>query len=529
MVASLATDSNDAGVTLAAAREYLAAGFSIIPLDPDPKGISRKRPHPLFLPGRKWGEYQLRRPTDAELVKWFSSTVRGGPPGIGIISGPISGGLVTADIDDPIFSTWLEEQHADDLLKLTWTRRSGSGLIHLPFYSEVPVNSQKYHAGGMKIGDIRGWGQGISGGGYVVAPPSLHPNGGRYVTLYGSPQAIAHVKDGNDLLARIADLYSGYTSGVRRLASADMTILPPVEATQVQALVVRIQALSNQKVKRAILNGANAGSGEWTRDYDNSGVDYGVICGLLEEGWEREDIHAVYRSLPIGEMTYRNNDPVIGRPHHGESYFDLTYENCLRGIERQVAAAKIAAGTNFTVVKAIHQDFDGDPVYVMSLEWFDKTGSVVRINAQQFDNDRSFRNAVWAQTRKVPDFSALQMGQGFFNFKGAVGGMAVVEEAPDDATVSGHIKSIILRTLKTELRDHAPDDAEQFSLGWCEAGQQWAYIRGPVLIARVQALIHSAKPDSVWKVLRGLGGRTAEVLIGVSQEQVWTLPANKLR
>jgi hypothetical protein len=520
-VSPLPDDANAADITLAAAREYLACGFSIIPLDSNPKGDLRKTPHPLFLPGKRWEVYQKRLPTEAEVSQWFSTNVRGGVPGIGIICGPVSGYLVTLDIDDGEFSVWLETHLTDKLLSLTWTVRSGGGYIHIRFFSEVPVFSGDFTAGGKKRGDIRADGKGDKGPGYVAAPPTLHPSNVRYITLYGTPHTVARVKDGNVLLRQLSDLFSGEFYSENLEGKGNKSILPPLDALATQELVQRLASFPNPKIKRAILRGATAMVGDWKGEDDNSFIDYWVFMSLLENGWTPEDIHGIYRSLPIGEKTYRNPS----RSNHGESYFAVTLASAQQGIQRQKSALTVAKGSNFEVTKAVHENYDGDPVYALSIKWQDGLGSLVRVSKTDFDNDRSFMNAVWGQTTRVPEFAVNQLGRGFFNFKGAVGAMAISEEVPEDATVAGHIRSIMLRTLKTELRSQMPESSENFSLGWVVPGEEWAYVRGPVLIARVQALIHSAKPDAIWKVLRGLGGRSVETPIGTSTELVWIVPA----
>ncbi len=143
----------------AAAEEYLARGWSIIPLLP-----REKRP---LLP---WAEFQERPPTRDEVQAWFR---RWPEANVAIVTGARSG-LVVLDIDVPHGGanslTRLQAEHGD--LPLTVEALTGGGGRHLYFA----------HPGGMvhnRVGiepgiDLRG------DGGYIVAPPSVHPSGTRY-------------------------------------------------------------------------------------------------------------------------------------------------------------------------------------------------------------------------------------------------------------------------------------------------------------------------------------------------------------
>lgn len=96
---------------------------------------------------------------------------------IGIATGSISGGLVVIDLDVDenkgingyeVFKEWQQENGE---LPESWQSITGRGGYHL-FYRDSAVNHNRV---GLYDGiDIRGE------GGYIVAPPSIHPNGRRY-------------------------------------------------------------------------------------------------------------------------------------------------------------------------------------------------------------------------------------------------------------------------------------------------------------------------------------------------------------
>src|SRR5262249_48055876 len=75
MTSATATASREA--RLQAAREYVAAGLSLIPIDANSKSTPE---------GFGWKVYQLRRPTDDELCEWS-----GRYPGLGVVGGKVSG------------------------------------------------------------------------------------------------------------------------------------------------------------------------------------------------------------------------------------------------------------------------------------------------------------------------------------------------------------------------------------------------------------------------------------------------------
>jgi hypothetical protein len=136
------------------ALQYGLAGFSVIPLLP--KGKT-----PLI----EWKCYQAERASQKQIQEWWK---RWPDANIGIVTGKISG-IVVVDIDIP--------DKKDGVLLLADTSfivRTGSGGYHL--YYLYP-KGHEYIPSKARIDDgvdVR------ADGGYVVAPGSIHPNGGRY-------------------------------------------------------------------------------------------------------------------------------------------------------------------------------------------------------------------------------------------------------------------------------------------------------------------------------------------------------------
>jgi hypothetical protein len=119
-------------------------GFSVIPL-------SGKKPT------IKWAEYQRRKPTEEELKEWF---LNGDNHNVGIVTGKISG-IVVVDFDTEKALEVAQEHNFPE----TPIVRTGRGCHFYFKYRDGIRNSQKM---GNSI-HLRGE------GGYVVAPPSIHP------------------------------------------------------------------------------------------------------------------------------------------------------------------------------------------------------------------------------------------------------------------------------------------------------------------------------------------------------------------
>jgi hypothetical protein len=150
---------------LEAARSYVAAGLSVIPVLLD----GTKKPFAELLPKRSWKPFQSERATDSQLQHWFGD--RPGA-GIAILGGIISGGLEVLDFDSAaVFDQWatlLREQVPALLARLALVR-TPSGGAHA-YYRVSPWPGQ----GNQKLArDLAGVAliETRAEGGYVLAPP----------------------------------------------------------------------------------------------------------------------------------------------------------------------------------------------------------------------------------------------------------------------------------------------------------------------------------------------------------------------
>jgi len=152
---------------------YLGKGLSIIPLKPRSK-------EPLI----PWKEYQERLPTAKEIEKWFSEN----EANVAIVCGSISGNLIVVDFDsEEKFKEFyskidVEEPWLRDKLLNTWIVETGKGR-HV--YFRISCGREEFE----KLFRTRvRFAEGVdvkAEGGYVVAPPSIHPSGKEYRFIQG--------------------------------------------------------------------------------------------------------------------------------------------------------------------------------------------------------------------------------------------------------------------------------------------------------------------------------------------------------
>lgn len=132
---------------------YLNLGFSVIPLKPKSK-------EPLI----PWKEFQSRKATESEVREWF---LKWHSVNVGIVTGNVSG-IAIVDLDGPDGMKSAEQIGLSSSL-VSFTG-NGKQLWYKNSASELLKNTVRCAPGI----DVRGE------GGYVVAPPSVHPNGKRY-------------------------------------------------------------------------------------------------------------------------------------------------------------------------------------------------------------------------------------------------------------------------------------------------------------------------------------------------------------
>jgi archaellum biogenesis ATPase FlaH len=178
------------------ALKYLSFGFSVIPLKPKDK-------KPAIT---SWVEFQERKPTEDEIKSWFF----GKENNIAIVTGAISG-LTVVDLD----SQEAIEFSIKHNFPLTPLVKTGKGYHAYYRYKNGVRNFQKRDD--MPGIDLRG------DGGYVVAPPSIHPSGEVYKWVKGKGLNESAMADLPEIVlcknpqekTPLKELYSGVSKGSR--------------------------------------------------------------------------------------------------------------------------------------------------------------------------------------------------------------------------------------------------------------------------------------------------------------------------
>jgi len=157
-------------------QRYLSWGFSIIPVK------SRDK-----VPLVEWKQYQSRKPNNKEINNWLKAYWNKGE-NIGIVCGGVSGNLTVLDFDTNSawkdFKSKWKEFRSDEITDVTPVIKTGRG--HQVYIKLNSVGRTRKPTAGF---DIKGE------GGYVVSPPSIHPNGATYKLLNPNIKHILKIKD----------------------------------------------------------------------------------------------------------------------------------------------------------------------------------------------------------------------------------------------------------------------------------------------------------------------------------------------
>ena len=141
---------------LYAAINYAKRGFPVVP-------VKTRDKRPLIA----WEDYQTRSATEEEIKGWWAKWP---DANVGIVTGAVSG-LVVIDLDSVEAKDRLKEMLPGYDLMAVPRSRTGKGW---QLFFKHPGTSIQNRAGIIPGLDVRG------DGGYVVAPPSIHPNGKQY-------------------------------------------------------------------------------------------------------------------------------------------------------------------------------------------------------------------------------------------------------------------------------------------------------------------------------------------------------------
>ena len=159
-------------LTCKEAEEYLAMGFSLVPVFP-----GRKEPFKKLLPkidGKpSWKPYQEARATIEEVQGWFKQYAR---LNMAVVCGNVSGGLVVIDFDINMEVNWTRwREMTPPLSNRLPVVNTGKGKhVYLRYRgTAISTHLARTTVGGIMI-ETRGE------GGLCMLSPSKHPNGNFY-------------------------------------------------------------------------------------------------------------------------------------------------------------------------------------------------------------------------------------------------------------------------------------------------------------------------------------------------------------
>ncbi|HSG61297.1 MAG TPA: bifunctional DNA primase/polymerase, partial [Pseudomonadales bacterium] len=173
------------------ALELANQGISVVPVATD----GSKRPGIA-----SWKEFQERRPTTDELMRWFSAA-----EGVGVICGKVSGNLEMLELEGRAVADKMHLEikelaisanlgHIWDRLNNGYVEMTPSGGLHWLYRidGEVPGNTKLARRPG-ENGGIDVLAETRGEGGFVIVAPTngtCHPSGGKWEMLAGSPASI---------------------------------------------------------------------------------------------------------------------------------------------------------------------------------------------------------------------------------------------------------------------------------------------------------------------------------------------------
>ena len=171
------------------ALNYVSLGLSVIPLAPKQKTPAWEslKQAGYIENGRSIWKPATKKIADRKTLSiWYENTENN----IGIVCGAVSGNLVCIDFDKVTYGgEWINNH--EDIIKNTPMQLTNSGFhIFVKVDGILPQNGKFSLEKNSPswVGDIR------SEGGYVVAPPSRHPNGGEYMWVNPPEKGFVTVK-----------------------------------------------------------------------------------------------------------------------------------------------------------------------------------------------------------------------------------------------------------------------------------------------------------------------------------------------
>ena len=276
-------------------RLYAERGWSIVPLHPRGK-----------VPLIPWEEFQRRRASMEKILGWLR---RWPELNVGIVTGRISG-IIVLDADTPTGQEYISRRHVPP----TPQAKTGKGIHWYFRYPEGEKGRSIRNVIRLVPGlDVKG------DGGYVVAPPSIHPSGAKYEWIV-SPKEVE--------LAELPDWFWEVLQTKEKPTSETKITTPSVQpngtlsayarkALELEVLNVQLAhegERNNTLNKAAFALGQLVGAGLLPRSMvEDQLISAGIGVGLTER-----EVRATVRSgIAAGEKQPRhiNSYPIPNGSH----------------------------------------------------------------------------------------------------------------------------------------------------------------------------------------------------------------------
>jgi hypothetical protein len=413
--------------------------------------------------------------------------------------------LVVIDLDNLDFVAWFDAQGPERLG--TWIVRSPSGGLHVYAYSDDPQRTTVIKAdSGVKIGDVK------ARGGYVIAPPSVGPNG-EYQTEYGSPGGITRQAN---VVTWFSDFVRAWerTQPVRlqpamndapEYADGDVHGAPP-DARQDEVLkklrTAWMDGSLNRKVYDTLVKGVDAADGYWKNPDDRSDVDFGCVKEMINLGWTFQEIEEAWTFLPVGER-YRSS-----ARNHGHGYLLRTYDNAKARWDKEQVDLQFAVGPDWRLCDGAEWWEEGKLKRFSFGLQNSATGQthMVEVEGGAFATPAAFKKAVYSQAAFI-DLDRFADAKGLRTLALAIQRLATERQKPELATREGHIRFRIRNLVAQHVlpRLPGPDDDLANWLAWSDRTHVFVL---PALLHRYmhRAVVPSPSERDVWLQWQELGG-----------------------
>ena len=320
--------------SLAFALWHLRHGLSVFPL-----ATKQKKPPKQF----KWEPFQHTLPSQEQVKSWFD----GSDNNIAIATGTVSK-LLVFDLDgdiaklhaDNVIQNKIRRDTRDAIADTIWMETGGGGF-HLLIRFD-PGEFQQDNPAASKIKNAVLW-RGKDGhseirlksdGGYIVAPPSIHPNGNAYRSLKGTSIAELSKEQILDLIQEFRQIGGNRDRCTQREAANKQN-----DPDRVQEFPLPTTTLDDEQIMDIVVI---------LRQHYLKGQRHDFVLSL--SGWLRKEGIAIESARKVVEGLAADNDEelhdrlaTVDDTYGKESYDEVKgYQGLVEILEAQLGSAELA-------------------------------------------------------------------------------------------------------------------------------------------------------------------------------------------